>query len=253
MMNSQILELGGEKFEINEGENFVAVDFSQAGSREINLRKGSSLKLLRFVNSGCGEDLKFSVAEGAKLDVYAFVFADIDGDFSIASKVLAENAVSNLNLVYFPEERIKANFRVRNDFLEKNSSGFITVKGVVADGADVTVSGEIGINQKAGNTDSFLGQHALISGKGSRVRQMPILEIDTNEVKAAHGATVAKIQDEDLFYFLARGIDRSDAVKLYVNAFFGDLISEVDGFEDFGQRVRFGLDARIFGLKFLAN
>ena len=49
---------------------------------------------------------------------------------------------------------------------------------------------------------------------------MPSLEIDANDVRASHGATIGQIDEEDIFYLMSRGIPRNIAVKMVVEGFF---------------------------------
>ena len=57
---------------------------------------------------------------------------------------------------------------------------------------------------------------------------MPGLEILANEVKCSHGATTSKIDDQELFYLLSRGISRSVAERLIVLGFFEEVIEKID-------------------------
>ena len=50
---------------------------------------------------------------------------------------------------------------------------------------------------------------------------MPGLEIHTNDVRASHSASVARITPEDLFYVQSRGLEMEEARKLFVVGFFG--------------------------------
>ena len=56
---------------------------------------------------------------------------------------------------------------------------------------------------------------------------MPGLEILANEVKCSHGATTSKIDDQELFYLLSRGISRSVAERLIVLGFFEEVLEKI--------------------------
>jgi Fe-S cluster assembly protein SufD len=56
---------------------------------------------------------------------------------------------------------------------------------------------------------------------------MPGLEILANEVKCSHGATTSKIDDQELFYLLSRGISRAVAERLIVLGFFEEVIEKI--------------------------
>jgi Fe-S cluster assembly protein SufD len=56
---------------------------------------------------------------------------------------------------------------------------------------------------------------------------MPGLEILANEVKCSHGATTSKIDEQELFYLLSRGIPRSVAERLIVLGFFEEVVEKI--------------------------
>jgi hypothetical protein len=65
---------------------------------------------------------------------------------------------------------------------------------------------------------------------------MPMLEIANDEVECSHGATVAEIEEDELFYLLSRGISEWDARVLLVSGFALDLL-KVECFSNFFRRV----------------
>jgi len=109
--------------------------------------------------------------------------------------------------------RVVADHRVANTF------GRIVIKGVVANGARVTVDGMVKIGKEARKTDSFLEMRILLLDKKSSAVAEPKLEIENNDVRASHAATVGKIDDEQLFYLESRGVDIEEAKKLIVDGF----------------------------------
>jgi len=50
----------------------------------------------------------------------------------------------------------------------------------------------------------------------------PKLEIESDDVKASHAATVSKIDEEQIFYLQNRGVDRKKASDLIVEGFLGN-------------------------------
>jgi hypothetical protein len=64
-----------------------------------------------------------------------------------------------------------------------------------------------------------LAGHAILLNKGSIADAIPGLEIETNEVKATHSASVSQIDEEQIFYLMCRGLDRESAKREIVNGF----------------------------------
>jgi len=118
--------------------------------------------------------------------------------------------------------------RVVADHKVPNTFGRIVIKGVVANGARVTVDGMVKIAKGARKTDSFLEMRILLLDKQSSAVAEPKLEIENNEVKASHAATVGKIDEDQLFYLTSRGIDEPGAKKLIVAGFLKEAVGEGD-------------------------
>jgi hypothetical protein len=68
----------------------------------------------------------------------------------------------------------------------------------------------------------------MLLGNQARAEAIPGLEIECNEVRATHSASVSQIDPEQVWYAMSRGIPRDEAVKMIVLGFFEPLISEVD-------------------------
>jgi Fe-S cluster assembly scaffold protein SufB len=79
----------------------------------------------------------------------------------------------------------------------------------------------------AKNSRSYLAHHAMILERTAKSDGIPGLEIDNNEVKATHSASVAQLDEEQLFYLLARGLTLDEARKMIVLGFFEPVLSRV--------------------------
>ncbi len=118
--------------------------------------------------------------------------------------------------------------RVVSDHQASNTFGRIVIKGVAANGARVVVDGMVKIGKEARRTDSFLEMRILLLDKKSSAVAEPKLEIENNDVKASHAATVGKIDDDQLFYLESRGINLDEAKKIIVEGF----LKEVQVYEN---------------------
>lgn len=95
----------------------------------------------------------------------------------------------------------------------------VDVKGVVRGGARVKVKGLVKIAEGARGSDSFLSMKLLLLDDKSTAVAEPELEIENNEVKASHSASVGMIDEEQLFYLETRGISRMEAENLIIKGF----------------------------------
>jgi len=97
--------------------------------------------------------------------------------------------------------------------------GRIVIKGVAENGARIKVKGIIRIKKQAQNTDSFLSMKILLVDKKSSAVAEPELEIEANQVKASHSASVGKIDEDQMFYLKSRGIDEKSAKEIIINGY----------------------------------
>jgi Fe-S cluster assembly protein SufD len=84
------------------------------------------------------------------------------------------------------------------------------------------------IGAQAPGSDARQSLRGLIEGSGAEIDLRPRLEINTDDVKAQHGATTGQLDENLLFYLLARGVDRKTARALLKWAFLGDVLRAID-------------------------
>ena len=129
----------------------------------------------------------------------------------------------------------------------ENTSGHAISKGVVKDQARALFKGMIRIEKTAKNSRAYLAEHGMILGKEALADAIPGLEIETNEVKATHSASVAQINDEETFYLMSRGIPEDDAKKLIIVGFFEPVVERIP-VPEIARRIRRIIDLKWTGI-----
>jgi FeS assembly protein SufD len=100
-----------------------------------------------------------------------------------------------------------------------STRGRVLVKSVMKDTSKSLFKGMIKIGKEAKAAESYLAGHAILLDKGAKSDAIPGLEIETNEVKATHSASVAQIDEMQIFYLMSRGLSREGAKREIVNGF----------------------------------
>lgn len=100
-----------------------------------------------------------------------------------------------------------------------NSKGRVLAKSVLKDTAKSVFKGMIRIGKNAKGSESYLAGHAILLDKGAKSDSIPGLEIETNEVKATHSASVAQMDEEQMFYLMSRGYSKEGARKVIIDGF----------------------------------
>jgi Fe-S cluster assembly scaffold protein SufB len=99
-------------------------------------------------------------------------------------------------------------------------------KGVLQEGAKAVHRSLVHIAPAAYDCEGYERQDTLLLSDSAQINAIPNLEINNNQVKCSHGATTTYIDDEKLFYFLSRGLDRKTAEELFVSGHIAPVIEK---------------------------
>lgn len=100
-------------------------------------------------------------------------------------------------------------------------------KIIAQDRARAVFNGQINVAPHAIKTDGQMTNNNLLLGRLAEVDSRPQLEIYADDVKCSHGATIGRIDDEQLFYLRARGIDQQAAQQMIIYAFAAELTEQI--------------------------
>lgn len=114
-------------------------------------------------------------------------------------------------------ERLEVTILLRH--LAPHTSANTVLKGVASDTAYLKFTGRIMIEKDCPDTNSFLTERILLLSDTARAEAIPDLEIQSDDVKCSHAASISRIPEEQLFYLQSRGIGRQTAQQLIVDGF----------------------------------
>ncbi len=103
----------------------------------------------------------------------------------------------------------------------------VILKAAMFDESALDFSGNLVINKKADKADTYLASHALILSDKAAAKAIPALEIEADDVKAGHAATMGKIDQENLYYLMSRGLDENESGKICIEAFFESALNNI--------------------------
>jgi Fe-S cluster assembly protein SufD len=109
-------------------------------------------------------------------------------------------------------------------------------KGAVRDSGRAVYLGLIEVSPLAAKTDAYLTNKNLILNDGARADSIPSLKINTNDVRCSHGSTTGRINDEEVFYLMSRGLKRSEAEAMLIQGYFEELLEGAP--ENVGEHLR---------------
>ena len=101
-------------------------------------------------------------------------------------------------------------------------------KGILSDESRGVFNGRIAIAKNAKGANSSQMNRNLLLSKKVEIDTKPQLEIDNDDVKAAHGAAIGRLDAEHVFYLQSRGIAKAQAIEILASGFAYDVIDRIE-------------------------
>ncbi|MCC5879254.1 MAG: Fe-S cluster assembly protein SufD [Idiomarina sp.] len=139
----------------------------------------------------------------------------------------AEHAYAKFNNIYLLAENEHFDLHSTIEHAMPNGTTEENARGIVGDNAKAVFNGRIHIHRDAQKTLAELNNRNLLLSRRGQINTKPELEIYADDVQCAHGATVAEIDDEALYYMLTRGISRSKALVMLNFGFIQELVEQM--------------------------
>ncbi len=117
-------------------------------------------------------------------------------------------------------------------------------KGALGGSARSVFRGLIRVAPGAQLTDAYQTNRNLLLSPEASATALPNLEIEADDVRCSHGATVGQVDEAQLFYLMSRGLDRHQAERLLVFGFFHDVLSRIPA-EGVRERVQKSIEEKI--------
>ena len=149
------------------------------------------------------------------------VVADFDTD------LVGDGAHSEIKVVAISGgEQVQAiDTRVTNS--GKSSIGHILQHGVIRGHGTLVFNGIGHIIKGAKGADAQQESRILMLSDGARGDANPILLIDENEVTAGHAASVGRVDPDEMYYLMSRGLHKEEAERLVIRGFLGSVLTAI--------------------------
>lgn len=142
-------------------------------------------------------------------------------------ELLQENAEVELDGVWMLCDKRESHVNVLVDHQAPNCRSRQMFKGVLRDVSRSSFEGKILVRQKAQQTDAFQLNNNLLLDERCHADSKPNLEIFADDVKASHGATVGRLDQEQLFYMKSRGFSDREAKNLLIYGYCKEVIDRI--------------------------
>ncbi|MBQ6437104.1 MAG: SufD family Fe-S cluster assembly protein [Bacteroidales bacterium] len=172
-------------------------------------------------------DFEVTLAEESSLQMIFIALGGKQVSNRMKIRLAGPHAECRLGGLYLPggDQQMSFDIRLSHDVPECYSSQLF--KGILRDRAQARFDGLIYVAPDAQKTEAYQANHNLLLSTEARATAMPQLEIYADDVKCSHGATVGRLNEDELFYMRSRGITAEEAARLQQMAFVGEVLEMI--------------------------
>lgn len=134
---------------------------------------------------------------------------------------------AQVNGVTFATEKQQLSYYTQQTHHAEDTRSDLLYKEVCRDQSRVVWRGMIKVDPAAQKTDGYQRNDALMLSSDARSDAIPGLEIEADDVRCTHGATAGRVDDEQIFYAMCRGISRYEAMHMIVEGFFAGVYDRI--------------------------
>jgi Fe-S cluster assembly protein SufD len=202
-----------------------------SGIVEIHVGAGASLRFVEL--QSWGEHVwNFSherarVSKDGNLDwVFAAVGTRLTKNFSDLD-LIGEGSTGRMSGFYFTDGVQHMDHDTQQNHMAPHTTSDLLFKGALKDRSRSVWQGMIYVAPGAQKTDGYQANRNITLSSKARADSIPGLEIMADDVRCTHGATVGKIDPEEIFYLQSRGLPYDLAERLIVEGFFDPIMQRV--------------------------
>jgi Fe-S cluster assembly protein SufD len=184
------------------------------------------------------------VERDGRLDWVAGGFGSKKGKVRIQNDLAGPGATSRVTGAYFADGDQHLDYDTFQEHIAPSTESDFAFKGALREQAHAVWRGMIRVEEDAQKTNAYQENRNLLLSEKAHADSIPGLEIMANDVRCTHGATIGRVDRNELFYLMARGLSRAEAERLIVRGFFQDILDRID-LEPVREALGAALEARI--------
>jgi len=117
----------------------------------------------------------------------------------------------------FMSSNVQSNLTIIHDAVRTKSR--VNTRGIVGKNQNAVSHAKVVIPKHGQLSDTFVSQHFLLLDESAQAEAIPSLEIEADDVKASHAATISPLDPEKIFYMTSKGLSEKEARKLIIQGF----------------------------------
>jgi len=159
------------------------------------------------------------LGQDAKVNWYSGLFGSMLSRYKIEYFLNGTGASSNDSEVVFGNNEQSFDIQTNVNHESPATEGKVVEKSILRNKSKSLFKGMIRIKENASKSNSFLSGRSILLDEDAKSDAIPGLEIFTNDVKATHSASVAQIDEEQIFYLKSRCLSHAEAERTIVEGF----------------------------------
>lgn len=187
--------------------------------------------------------LQVSLARAGRFTSHAIALGSQLARNNIQVLMRGEGSETVLNGLYVAGGHQHVDHHTHVAHMHAHCSSTQRYKGILDGSAHGVFTGRILVHPQAQKSNAQQWNRNLLLSGTARIDTQPQLEINADDVKCSHGATIGRLDEEALFYMRARGIDEKTARLLLTVGFAQEVIDKI-GLEAIHRRLRNSLHRR---------
>ncbi|HEY1420104.1 MAG TPA: Fe-S cluster assembly protein SufD [Candidatus Dormibacteraeota bacterium] len=220
----------------------------RSGSAEIFLGEGAQVGYVAVQKWGRNDwhfaDQRAQLQRDSTLRLFGVTLGGHFSKTRVEASLVGPGADAELKAIYLASGDQFYDFHTLQDHQVGNTRSDLLFKGALQDVARTVYAGLIKIEKGAARSDAYQANRNLVLSDHAKATSIPMLEIDNNDVRCTHGATVGPLDPQHMFYLRSRGIPEPTARRMLVQGFFGDVLDRIP-FEHARTLVEGELEARL--------
>ncbi|MBM3896597.1 MAG: Fe-S cluster assembly protein SufD [Thaumarchaeota archaeon] len=162
---------------------------------------------------------RIDIAQDGKINWYLGLFGAMLSRYRLDYYLNGTGASANDSEVIFGNNEQSFDLSANVNHEKPATEGRVIEKSILKNKSKSLFKGMIRIKEKAVKSQSFLSGRSILLDKDAKSDSIPGLEIFTNDVKATHSASVAQVDEEQIYYLGTRCLSRKEAERIIVEGF----------------------------------
>ena len=230
--NARVLIAAGRNSQVRVIESYIgagkywtnAVTEVYAGENAVVEHYRAQLESAEAFHTGCFQAVQ---ERASKVSTFSLSFGAAVARNDINTRLNGEGCECALDGLYAVKGGQHVDHHTAIDHVMPHCNSHQLYKGVLDGSATGVFNGKIFVRRNAQKTDAIQNNKNLLLSDKADINTKPQLEIDANDVRCTHGATIGQLDAAALFYMQSRGIDVERARNLLTYAFAADALERI--------------------------